>query len=223
MNIQMMQTTDKTMGSREEKPMVFPDIRTAVIYMMHRYVSNLPYSIAPPVRNDAVFSVIHANGSYRAELLINGGIVEFDERDDSDMQIVSESEVAEFYANVYVEVSEFKDKQKADEFNEFIKKVKNEIQSNKGVKKDRSKTYFILNTETKLIKIGKSIRPDQRLRDIQGMAGAKLKMLAVIDKNIESELHIHFKKYRRTGEWFDDNEGAISEFIEKLTRELEAA
>lgn len=217
----LIQENIKTM-SIEGNSMIFPDVRTAIIYMMHYYTSNLPFVVARPIRHDAIFGVKHPNGTYRAELLTSGEIIEFDEDNPSEMEVIKESEVAQFYADVQTEVSEFQERRSAEDFIQFMKDVKSKISSKENSKKNRSKTYFILNTETKLIKIGKSIRPDQRLRDIQAMAGAKLEMLAVIDKNIESELHIHFKKYRRTGEWFDDNEGAISEFIEKLTRELEA-
>lgn len=218
-NIMQVNAVNKTM-SIEEKPMIFPDARAAVIYMMHYYTSNLPFVVARPIRHDAIFSVQHPNGTYRAELLNSGEIVEFDEDSQSEIEVVKESDVSQFYADVQSNVSEFQERRSAEDFIKFIKDIKDEASSKEKVKKNRSKTYFILNTNTKLIKIGKSIRPSQRLKDIQGMAGAKLELLAVIDKNIESELHIHFKKYRRTGEWFDDKDGLIAELIESIKSEV---
>lgn len=217
MNI-LNQANIKTMSS-EEKPMVFPDSRAAIIYMMHYYTSNLPFVVSRPIRHDAIFSVLHPNGTYRAELLASGEVIEFDEDSPSETEVIKESDVAQFYANVQTDVSEFKERRSAEEFIQFMEDIKAVASSKDKSKKNRSKTYFILNTETKLIKIGKSLRPDQRLKDIQGMAGAKLEMLAVIDKNIESELHIHFKKYRRTGEWFDDKDGLIAKLIESINSE----
>lgn len=214
----LIQENIKTMSS-EDKPMVFPDMRTAVIYMMHYYTSTLPFTIAHPIRHDAIFSVVHRVGGYRAELLSAGEIVEFDEGDTSEIYIVLESEVTDFYTRVHQEVAEFQQRRSSENFIQFMQSIKDKVASKTYSKKIEAKTYFILNTETKLIKIGKSIRPEQRLKDIQGMAGAKLEMLAVIDKNIESELHVHFKKYRCTGEWFDDKDGLIAELIESIKSE----
>jgi len=217
MNI-LNQENIKTMSS-EEKPMVFPDTRAAIVYMMHYYTSVLPFAVAHPIRHDAIFSVVHCNGTYRAELLTSGEIVEFDEDDPSDIEVVKQDDVTQFYADVHTKASELQERRSAENFIQFMEDIKAVASSKDKSKKNRSKTYFILNTETKLIKIGKSLRPDQRLKDIQGMAGAKLEMLAVIDKNIESELHIHFKKYRRTGEWFDDKDGLIAKLIESVNSE----
>lgn len=203
--------------NNSENPITFPDIRTGVVYMLHYYTSNLHFTVSTPVRSDAVFGVVHPDGSYRAELLINGGIIEFDDSHVSDLQPVLEVDVADFYADSCAKSLAFKERERLENFNKFINEVKADIHSGKARRKNISKTYFILNTETRLIKIGKSINPDQRLKDIQGMAGAKLKMMAVIDKNIEHELHIYFKEYRRIGEWFDDSKGVIADFIKQLT------
>lgn len=80
------------------------------------------------------------------------------------------------------------------------------------------KTYFFKNPITNLIKIGKSIDIHRRKKDIQVGTGAELEILYVSDKNIEGELHRKFKEYRVHGEWFDDKDGLIQQFIdEQLT------
>ena len=42
----------------------------------------------------------------------------------------------------------------------------------------------------------------------------------VVDENIEGKLHRKFKEYHVHGEWFDDKDGLIQQFInEQLTSE----
>lgn len=83
---------------------------------------------------------------------------------------------------------------------------------NKMIKQSKVKTYFFRNTKTKAIKIGKSNNPEKRLTQVQGMAGAKLEIIAVIDKDVEYELHTKFKKYQIHSEWFNDKDGLILEY-----------
>lgn len=74
------------------------------------------------------------------------------------------------------------------------------------------KTYFFRNTKTKHIKIGKSVNPKERLKQVQGMAGAKLEIIAVINKDVEHILHMKFKKYQSHSEWFNDKDGLILQY-----------
>jgi len=65
------------------------------------------------------------------------------------------------------------------------------------------KTYFILNPDTRRVKIGKSIDPDSRIRDLQCAAGAKLILLGVLGGDRERDFHRKFHEHRVQGEWFN--------------------
>ena len=82
------------------------------------------------------------------------------------------------------------------------------------------KTYFFKNPTNSLIKIGKSNNVEKRKKIIEIGTGAELEVLCVLDENIEGKLHRKFKQYRIHGEWFDDKDGLIQQFIdEQLTSE----
>ena len=93
------------------------------------------------------------------------------------------------------------------------------VYSSRSVDTRSQKTYFILNPLTGLIKIGKSADVENRIKLLKCGAGAELEILHIIDKNIESRLHKKFAKYRETGEWFDDRDGLIAEYIRKSGKE----
>lgn len=76
------------------------------------------------------------------------------------------------------------------------------------------KTYFIKSKTSGLIKIGKSINPELRVKTIANTSGMVLELLHVINRNIENDLHKRFKKYRIQGEWFHDIDGLIEKYIE---------
>lgn len=75
-----------------------------------------------------------------------------------------------------------------------------------------TKTYIALNTESGLMKIGKSINPNSRMGGLQTGAGVKPVLLLVINKDIERKLHKQFSHLNAFGEWFRDD-GSISAFI----------
>lgn len=79
-------------------------------------------------------------------------------------------------------------------------------------KEDQVKTYIALNTESGLVKIGKSINPNRRMVGLQTGAGIKPVLLLVINKDIERKLHKQFSHLNAFGEWFRDD-GSISAFI----------
>lgn len=65
-------------------------------------------------------------------------------------------------------------------------------------------TYFIRTKVNDLVKIGKSVNPQTRIKQIQGQATfLELEFLHIIEGNWESLFHSHFAKYRTSGEWFD--------------------
>ena len=76
-------------------------------------------------------------------------------------------------------------------------------------------TYLIKNPETGLVKIGKSINVDERLKSLQCGAGIKLEKIGVIQKDIERKLHKKFESKNVFNEWFDDSNGDILEYFTK--------
>lgn len=64
-----------------------------------------------------------------------------------------------------------------------------------------SKTYIILDERTGLYKIGKSCNPIARENTLQSEYPL-LKIIFVIDKDVESDLHLIYKSKRIRGEWF---------------------
>ena len=82
-------------------------------------------------------------------------------------------------------------------------------------KEDQVKTYIALNTESGLVKIGKSINPSSRMVGLQTGAGIKPVLLLVINKDIERKLHKQFSHLNAFGEWFRDD-GSISAFIAEM-------
>lgn len=68
--------------------------------------------------------------------------------------------------------------------------------------KEKRNTYIILNKDTGLYKIGRSEDVSKRFRNLETISGCNLELLHVFDKDIESELHQMYAKYRIIGEWF---------------------
>lgn len=74
------------------------------------------------------------------------------------------------------------------------------------------RTYIMRSGNGGLIKIGKSIRPEERLKALQTGAGCELEILTVIDGDKERELHKKFAEFRVFGEWFSDSQGLIEKY-----------
>ena len=75
------------------------------------------------------------------------------------------------------------------------------------------KTYIVCHPLSNLIKIGRSVDPEGRIRNLSMQSGAILKTLLIIESDIERELHKRFCDFRVCGEWFDDKNGLIAEYI----------
>ena len=75
------------------------------------------------------------------------------------------------------------------------------------------KTYLLYNPNSSLYKIGKSIDPEKRVIDIQGMAGNPLKLLYVIHSDVERELHTKFATQCHYSEWLTDEGGSIQAYF----------
>lgn len=80
--------------------------------------------------------------------------------------------------------------------------------------------YFI-QAPNRLIKIGKSNNPKQRLKDLQHMSPVHLKIKRVIKGGLRLEhaLHVYFKHLRKHGEWFEPNY-ELKQFINNKGRIL---
>lgn len=63
------------------------------------------------------------------------------------------------------------------------------------------KTYLMLDSNTGLVKIGRSKDPKLRERTLQSEKPT-IEMFAVCDRDVESELHSKLKSKRVRGEWF---------------------
>jgi hypothetical protein len=93
--------------------------------------------------------------------------------------------------------------------------------SNDGNVRDKYRgvqTYIIHDEEGGLIKIGKSIRPEERIRNISTISGRSVRVLAIINGNFEGELHKMFSDIRVFGEWFKDD-ARIHEHVKKMLHE----
>ena len=75
-------------------------------------------------------------------------------------------------------------------------------------------TYFVRHPKTKLIKIGKTIDVESRIKSLECGSGGKLHILAVLNGNKERELHKKFSNSRVHGEWFSDKDKVITNYID---------
>lgn len=77
--------------------------------------------------------------------------------------------------------------------------------------------YFL--RRGRLVKIGFTKNPEQRIRNLELQAGQKVKVLGIFPGTYqdESTLHKRFKQYREIGEWFR-NEGEVKAFARAPVR-----
>lgn len=82
--------------------------------------------------------------------------------------------------------------------------------------------YFIGDTKANMVKIGISTTPEKRLSSLQTSTPNRLVFLAITEGNEkkEKELHQRFKRYRKSGEWFELSD-EIQQMINALNTELE--
>lgn len=94
---------------------------------------------------------------------------------------------------------------------ELYKKYMKESRKLRASGRRRSRVYFI-QAEDVAIKIGFTLNIKNRFRQMQMDCPLKLYIIGMIkgDRAAESRLHKKFKKYRRTGEWFQPHENIIS-------------
>lgn len=65
---------------------------------------------------------------------------------------------------------------------------------------------YLIESSTKHVKIGRSIAPMARMRDLQGSTPGDLSLVSVVlgAGSREYEVHAMFDEYRTHGEWFHD-------------------
>ena len=68
--------------------------------------------------------------------------------------------------------------------------------------KPEAKTYIVLDENTRLYKIGKSVNIEQRLSGLR-CANPGLQLIAYHTKDVENELHKKLKSFHVVREWFD--------------------
>lgn len=78
--------------------------------------------------------------------------------------------------------------------------------------------YALLNKHNGLVKIGKSINPEERLRVLLSQGGITQYMFFTSNKitsplRLESIAHFHFRESRVIGEWFSASYDSIVDFI----------
>lgn len=86
---------------------------------------------------------------------------------------------------------------------------------------DDSHLYFMQNKKTKHIKIGISIHPEVRKKQISAQEQADIKILHIVSsagRKKEKELHMKYKKYNVRGEWFKPSK-VILDYIKSLKEE----
>jgi len=75
------------------------------------------------------------------------------------------------------------------------------------------KTYVVKRPNEPIVKIGKTINIDRRIRTLSTMNGCNLDVIAVLDCDIESLMHTKFAHLRTVGEWFDFSTNEIASFL----------
>lgn len=85
----------------------------------------------------------------------------------------------------------------------------------------RGYVYAAFNPLTGLIKIGcTSQHPSERISQISRQVKARVELIAITvvenKKSFEADLHAVFAKYRIFGEWFDLNELAKADLLQRL-------
>lgn len=75
--------------------------------------------------------------------------------------------------------------------------------------------YFVRDDINERIKIGTTLNPLQRLRDLQTGSSFRLRLMAMCGGGRKAERNFHetWASRRLTGEWFDDSDREISRIV----------
>jgi len=77
------------------------------------------------------------------------------------------------------------------------------------------KTYILTDKKYKIIKVGRSKNPYERLKTIQKSNSTELEMVCVFEEDIEKEIKELLKNYKIRGEWYYPNPETMLEIQEK--------
>ncbi|MFF6781415.1 GIY-YIG nuclease family protein [Streptomyces sp. NPDC012510] len=87
--------------------------------------------------------------------------------------------------------------------------------------------YVIKSSNSRLVKIGYAVKPEQRARELQTGSPGKLTVAWSIPghERLERELHRRFADYRKNGEWFDltplgDAVTVVREEVDRIRKEV---
>ncbi|MFJ1667392.1 GIY-YIG nuclease family protein [Streptomyces bottropensis] len=87
--------------------------------------------------------------------------------------------------------------------------------------------YVIKSSNSKLVKIGYAVKPEQRARELQTGSPGKLTVAWSLPghEQLERELHRRFADYRKNGEWFDltqlgDSVTVVRDEVDRIRKEV---
>lgn len=117
----------------------------------------------------------------------------------------------------YKERNLIKDSDILDATIEARNKELNSIVNESAKEEKKDHLYLFFNTENRNLKIGRSLNPKNRLKQLNTASSDKIECLFVIPNKgvLESEVHGKFEKFRLNGEWFEHSESIIL-FFEKM-------
>ncbi len=93
-----------------------------------------------------------------------------------------------------------------------MKMTWSELRRERPDTKKTAKTYLMLDKNTGLVKIGRSVHPKKREITLQSQKPTII-LLKVCDANVESELHKKYAKKRKRGEWFNLSKAELKDII----------
>lgn len=88
-----------------------------------------------------------------------------------------------------------------------------DVLSSARKEKKQSKTYILKDTSSKLYKIGRTSNVEGRIKSLS-VANPNLKIILVIDSNVENHLHKQFKEKKVSSEWYSLTSSDI-EYVKK--------
>ncbi|MCL2312759.1 MAG: GIY-YIG nuclease family protein [Firmicutes bacterium] len=83
------------------------------------------------------------------------------------------------------------------------------------------KTYLIYDRKQGYYKIGKSIHPQQRLKQLEAQKNYFLDLVSYCEGDLEKKLHNYFSLKRKYGEWFKLNENNVSYIKKQFDLQIE--
>ena len=97
-----------------------------------------------------------------------------------------------------------------------LRREEQQIHKEEKHQTDDGYVYLIRESLGGYLKIGKSVRPKDRLRELSAAQAGELKLLGTIKTDrkgdLEKELHKEFSQFRRSGEWFENHSDILKRF-----------